>query len=469
MQSELLAEGRRRAVANQESLKLPFVKSAFLFAALALLPACSFAPIFNFPTDAGRPDGGVQTTQDSGMPVDAGLTPTEACGALNGRRCDYLARCGLIDPDVMALMQCERFFEATWCGQLTWPRHVAAGALKYDPSRAEACAEAFTTQACGEWETLPDSCTRFLIPRVPLGGDCYDGFAECTDGVCRGSSCPRTCQPRALLDDPCSADGDCRSGLYCKLSPFMPTVGQCAAFGTNGTACESDKQCLEGLQCLSQQCRVLPLPGNPCVDGQCSEGGFCEGGADAGACLARKQEGATCAADQCASSLVCDPIRGVCVKVQLSSGDLCSLAQQCPMGEVCLGASASSGGVCHAPHTEGESCESHLDCEGHLACQPVDGGMACLRRAEAGGRCLSSDVCQTGAVCSGSICTELPLPGDSCAETRACRWGLCRDLVNTDGGAVCGALLSAAQPCTRAEECASGACVSNACVARCVP
>jgi hypothetical protein len=187
-------------------------------------------------------------------------------------------------------------------------------------------------------------------------------------------------------------------------------------------------------------------------------------------CIARKLEGAACTEGQCQSTLVCDPIRAVCVRIQLSSGDACSLAQVCPVGQTCVGATAQSPGLCHAPEPEGDPCLSSRDCEAHLACQTSqDGGTSCQRRAAAGGSCESAQTCQRGAVCSAAVCTELPLPGESCTQTRACRWGLCRELAGVDAGAVCGPLLSAAQPCTKNEECASGACSSGTCVARCLP
>ena len=468
MQRELLAEGRRRAV--DEFVTLPFhFRSVTVLVTVLLLGACNFAPFFPTP-DAGKPDSGVPPTPDGGVVhLDGGLSPGEACGVLNESRCAYLARCGLIENDTRARLDCARGFEATWCGPMTWPAHVTAGTLRFDPLKAEACAESFLTQACGEWSTLSDSCQRFLVPRVPLGQDCYDGFTECLEGVCRGSSCPRTCQTRALLDDPCTADGECRSGFYCKLSPFMPTVGQCAAYGGTGAACESDPQCQDGLHCLMQQCRALPGPGLGCVAGLCSEAGFCDGVGDGGVCVPRKLEGAACTEGQCLGTLVCDPIRAVCVKVQLSPGDPCTLVQQCPVGEVCLAATSISAGLCHAPQAEGEACQADGDCEAHLACQSADGGSTCRRRASVGDRCATAQTCQAGTVCEASVCTALPLPGESCAQTRACRWGLCRDLANSDGGAICGPLLSAAQPCTRPEECASGQCAGGTCVARCVP
>lgn len=471
MQRELLAEGRRRAVEEFFLKRSNLLKAAPVFIFIALTPACAFAPSAPPDFDAGKRDSGPQPQPDSGMRGDAGLTAVDACPFLNANRCAYLARCGLIEDTPQARQECARAFEATWCGPTTWLNHVVKGALKYDPVRAEACGEGFRTQACGEFEMLPDSCTRFLLPRVQLGGDCYDNYTECLDGVCRGSSCPRTCQPRGLLDDPCSIDGDCRTGLYCKLSPFMPNAGQCANFGSQGAPCENDKQCLQGLHCLSQMCRVLPAPGDPCAQGQCAEAAYCDPAAtsDGGVCLARKQEGALCAEGECQSLLVCDPLRGTCEKARLSSGEPCSLAQQCPAGQVCLGANARTLGLCMPPQLENAPCGTHLDCQAHLACQTADGGLTCQRRVAEGRSCDSERLCRASASCTGSTCVELPLQGESCAETRVCRWGLCRDLVNSDGGAVCGPLLSAAQPCSRGDECASGSCLNGTCAARCVP
>ena len=470
MHRELLAEGRRRAV--DESLKLPSIfRSALgltLPAACLLVVACGSSPLFKFP-DAGKPDGGVTVIPDSGVRVDGGLLASEACAALNTNRCAFLARCGLIEDSTQGRFDCARSFDATWCGPLTWPTHVAAGALKYDPLKAESCAQAFATQACSEWATLPDSCTRFLVPRVPLGQACYDGYAECIDGVCRGSSCPRTCQPRALLNDACAVDGDCKTGLYCRVSEVTPSSGLCTPFGSNGSACASNRECLDGLQCLSKVCRVLPAPEVGCLEGQCAETGYCDGIADAGLCVVRKTAGQRCLGDECEALLVCDPLGSTCVKLQLSSGDLCSLAQKCPPGEVCVGATAQSSGLCHAPQTEGARCLTHGDCEAHLACLDGDAARTCQRREASGVSCDSSRVCQSGAACTATSCTALPLPGQSCADTRACRWGLCRELANTDGGAVCGPLLSAGQPCQRNDECVSGSCLSGACLARCVP
>jgi hypothetical protein len=155
--------------------------------------------------------------------------------------------------------------------------------------------------------------------------------------------------------------------------------------------------------------------------------------------------------------------------MQLSTGDACTLRQTCPDGQVCVGATATTPGLCGAPLRAGEACVASLDCEAHLTCLPVDGGKACQPRQPADGGCSVAADCLSSATCLGGACVELPLPGESCADTRTCRWGLCREVTNTDGGAVCGALLSAGQPCLWDLQCASGTCDRGTCLARCVP
>lgn len=447
----------------------PSLSSPVCLFALALVVGCGTAPATPLP-DSGRSDAGITVSTDGGAGrVDGGLAVAEACPLLNSRRCDFLARCGLIPAGTQAHAECVRELEVSWCGPLTWPSHVAKGTLKYDAQRAEACGQAFLSQDCAEWTVLPDSCTRFLLPRVPLGGECYGSYAECIDGVCRGSSCPRKCQPRALLDEVCTVDVDCRNGLYCRFPPFMSSVGQCTAFGNVGAACSDADRCAVGLQCVNEQCRALPAAGSVCLLGQCTDSSYCDGALDAGVCVTRKDEGERCSGDECQAALVCDLLSGLCVKRVLSSGDRCTLEQSCPAGETCLGVNATTAGLCDRPRAENEACAADGDCEDHLTCLGADGGSACQLRRMTGGACGSVQNCMTGTTCLDGACTPLPLPGESCATTRVCRWGLCRELANTDGGAVCGLLLTAGQPCNRGEECASGACSNGACVARCVP
>lgn len=419
--------------------------------------------------DAGRLDAGVGPTDDAGSRTDAGFNPVEACRALNLNRCAYFIRCGLLEDSPEGRDACLRELEATWCGPSTWPPHVLAGALRFDPVKADTCGTAFATWSCEEFASLPDSCASFLKPRAALGEDCFDGFTECTEGVCRGSLCPRTCQVRAFADDQCRSDAECRTNLFCKFSPFSPSSGVCATFGANGGECDQDRECLVGLHCVNRECRVLPSDGEGCLAGRCEATAFCDGAnLDGGVCVTRKGETAQCSGDECQPALICDPIDSRCIRRLLSSGDACKPGQSCPTGEVCLGGSVRTSGLCGPPLEQGLACLSTGDCEAHLAClgEP-DAGSLCRPRKPGGHACLDDRECFQSARCIKSVCTELGLPSDECSDEIGCRWGLCRPN-STDGG-VCGSLLGAGLSCTTNAQCASGICENGTCIGRCLP
>lgn len=450
--------------------ELSFFRPGLLFsvcAVAACIAGCNFSPGARPPTIIGD-SGTYQPQPDSGViALDAGLIPAAACSILNEHRCDYLARCGLIENTVSTRQNCIHAFEATWCGPQTWPSRVNKGTLRFDPQQAQVCANTFLTQACGDWNELADSCLHFLQPRVLLGQDCYDGFVECTQGVCRGSACPRTCQLQAMADEVCLSDAECRVGLYCRRSPFNPDIGLCANYGAEGASCEAGQECMSGLTCISKQCRALPLLGAPCLSGLCAQG-FCDVSFDGGICTARKTQGEPCKSGQCSDPYLCDVQSETCVPLLVEEGESCSLQQQCTQGLICFGVSARVPGQCQVPHSEGASCHLSSECESHLVCLGADGG-TCHERNSTGLACTSDEDCQTDALCIDSICTALPLPGQSCTNTNACLWGLCRELANVDGGALCGLLLSPGQSCKQSSECASGMCKRGTCAARCVP
>lgn len=429
---------------------------------------CGKLPLF-FP-DAGRPDSGVEPTTDGGTRVDGGISYVDACRNLNLNRCAYFIRCGLVEDTMDGREACVRQLEATWCGPLTWPPHVLAGALRFDPVKAETCGTAFATWSCAEFQALPDSCLTFLRPRAALNEPCFDGYTECTEGVCRGTVCPRTCQARGFSGESCSSDGECRQSLYCRRPQLMPSVGMCTPLGSAGSACEVDAECLIGLECLNQQCRLLPSSGEACLSGRCADSAYCDPlASDAGVCVTRRGEMATCDGDECQSVLVCDVLSQRCLRREVGSGDICSPSQTCPTNETCLGVSANDAGTCGAPLAVGEPCISHRDCQTHLACRADgDAGLACRPRAMAGASCATSRDCFTSATCLQGVCQQRPLPSEPCNDTLACRWGLCRESTSMDGG-VCGSLLSAGTPCRTNDQCASNICAAGTCIGRCLP
>lgn len=457
----------KRAVNVVKQFLVPALLS---FSLVALVTGAGCGTItFPLTPDAGRTDAGPVITNDGGTKTDGGVSFTETCKNLNLNRCAYLIRCGLVEDSVAGRDTCVKQLEATWCGPLTWPPHVTAGALRFDAVKADTCGTAFATWSCDEYATLPDSCTSFLKPRAALNEPCFDGYTECAEGMCRGSVCPRTCQPRGFSGETCSSDLECRQGLFCRRSPFMPTVGVCTPLGSTGAGCDTDAECLIGFHCLAQQCRVLPPAGDPCLLGQCAESAYCDATAstDGGVCVMRKGETAPCDGDQCQPVLECDVLAQRCLRAEVSTGSACSPSQSCPAPETCVGVTAGDAGTCGAPLEEGQPCLNQTDCQAHLAClSDGDAGSSCHKRAPAGASCKTSRECFNTAVCSQGVCTQRPLPSERCTTEVGCRWGLCRE--SNDAG-VCGSLLTAGMMCDEGWQCASGVCAAGLCLGRCLP
>lgn len=466
MLSELLASGRWRALQNQS---VPVtLRSPFLVFILSALVGCGASIVGPQPVaDAGFTDAGVTVRPDGGTSfTDAGLLLADACPTLNRARCTLLTRCGLIDDAQTAFAACVAQFEATWCGPLTWLSHVSSGALRYDAQGGARCVLALEEQSCGTWSVLPALCTTFLTPHAQLGEPCFDGYGECADGVCRGATCPRTCQVRATAGEVCVLDGDCRSGLVCKAPVLGSGNSVCATPGVDGTACLDSSECAEGSTCLGRECRRLGLAGESCTGGLCAPSAYCD---VSSGCVARVDQGEPCTGEQCMADSVCDPLSRTCVPATVTAGNACVPAQACPSGQACL-VNETQDSVCQPLRSLGAACLDSSECETNLSCRgEIDAGLTCQPRAGAGERCQANRDCQPTATCLEGTCVALPMPGEDCTATRRCRWGLCRDSIYVDGGGVCGSTFSAGQPCKADDECSSGQCNGSLCTTRCAP
>jgi hypothetical protein len=413
--------------------------------------------------DSGvRPDAGVfPSSPDGGLKLDL------ACALLNARRCAALERCGLVGS--AALGTCVDTLTQTWCGPTTWPAHVAQGALRYDPLVARQCADAFLTSTCANSGTLPEACGRFLLPNAGLRAACFDGFAECTDGVCRGAACPRTCQARGLVGEVCASDTDCQPTFFCRLSTTTAGVGQCQPWLRESDSCDLNSKCAQPLVCAQNKCQRLPTTGQPCPLGLCDEVSQCVSAVDGGQCIARADLAMPCTAGSCLPDLVCDPQRGVCLPAAVAvAGDPCTLLQSCPAANSCVGAQSSSPGVCTAPLVAGAACQHDDECAVELACVTVDGGRACGRRLAWGAACTTDRACQLDATCTGGVCTRAPGPGEACTDR--CRVGTCVANPNADaGGRLCAPWLGPGVACVEDGQCESRRCVSRRCLTACVP
>lgn len=412
-----------------------------LLLAWALAVSCSKLSVPDIIRPYATDDGGNRGIDSGFMPTnDAGLPLAHVCPTLNQARCETQTRCGLIENSASAFDVCVRQLENTWCGPLTWPTHVAKEALRYDAVKAEICAAQLRLMPCENWEQLPESCN-FLSPRVPLGGNCYDGFTECIDGVCRGQSCPKTCQPIAVAGELCTEDTDCGDRAFCQRAPSGSGAKQCAAKQTLASPCQHDIECLTPLACLGGECAELPRAGSACVDTRCESSSVCVG-LDGGTCF----------------SLAAD------------AGSACAPWNACLGNTTCVGASEQTLGTCEPSLTLGEPCTTSAECQAHLTCLVTDAGQSqCTPKQDTSSPCSEDNNCQAGSACVAQRCTPLPSPGEACDSTGACRWGSCRTTAHSDAGATCRVGASAGQPCVDDGECASLRCESGTCTARCSP
>lgn len=414
----------------------------------------------------GIAGGGTAVSFDAGS-SDAGLPWRTACSVLNARRCDALKRCGLLPDDTESYRACLSWLSATWCGPAKWVPRVDVGTLRYDSVRAETCATDWTTRACSDVLTEPSSCSRFLSPAVPLRGACYDGYAECVDGVCRGGACPRTCQQRGGVGDVCQVNTDCQSTLYCRTGVATGT-SQCAAYGAEGSTCSPTQWCGQGMHCVGTQCRTLPAADHPCVSGRCDDNSFCVA-VDGGTCEARRDAGVSCSDDaQCSNGLVCDTAANACVTLDLGSiGASCTRKQRCPTGATCLIEPGLLVGVCGAPKRADEPCQAATDCQAHLTCTATDGGSVCGPRLDNQASCTVARDCHVLSACVSGRCVDQPTLGKDCSTTSNCLFGACVDI--GDAGSRCIEPQGPGQPCRTGQDCASSRCEQGLCTAACLP
>lgn len=410
---------------------------------------------------AGAGAGGGSGAAADGGTGDGGLAPAALCEQLLGARCGALARCGLLSD--AGVDTCRVTLGHTWCGPLTWPSHLAVHALRLDLAQAQRCAAALSASSCAAVLSLPAECATFLVPAAMLGQSCYDGYPECAQGVCRGLTCPKSCQLPGAPGEPCVLPAECQAGLTCRFAQPGAT-GQCGSPGGADAGCDDASACAAPLACVQGHCLELPPAGQGCLLGQCAAAAWCA--ADGGGCLPRLDAGAPCQdGAACGRGLLC--LQGACAPAAVASGADCLPPQGClAPGEACVG--PADGGRCQAP-LDGGPCARDEECLAPLACQDAeDGGRRCERRLPAGAACGTTRQCQLDADCLAGSCQPRPRPGEACGAA-SCLEGLCRPGLAADGGALCGPLLGPRLGCTADAHCASGRCALGSCLTACTP
>lgn len=208
-----------------------------------------------------------------------------------------------------------------------------------------------------------------------------------------------------------------------------------------GAGCESDEDCLEGLECLEE----LPqgMCSQPCDD-DCPNDTLCVDLSGAGYCFAQCETNDDCrdgyacslgycdlpcsADEECPEQALCDNATGGCaLRQDQPAGSACVSDDQCTSGHCFL---TEDGGFCR------ENCGGHPLCEEldlpcgmlWLGSQPAASCRPAAGPVQVGGLCSSGLDCASG-VCARGTCVY------PCSQSGSCEGGAsCEDLrANIEG------------------------------------
>jgi hypothetical protein len=145
------------------------------------------------------------------------------------------------------------------------------------------------------------ACAALLVAGAScFAGDQCDYGLQCLGGDGRFNP-PGMCGAGPHAGDPCN-DGACADvGVACNAT------STCVQVGLAGDACDGETACSPLLICTGGSCQEYPKVGEPCTVG-CASGAFCmiASGLSVGTCVARQDNGATCATNAQCTSRYCD-------------------------------------------------------------------------------------------------------------------------------------------------------------------
>lgn len=288
---------------------------------------------------------------------------------------------------------------------------------------------------------------------VAAGGECFQN-RQCLSRRCNQDQ--RTCEAPGAVGGVCDISGHCQSDLWCDTSLSTKACTVPLSTRQAGETCDSVTPCASGLACLGGFCVTPRLAGAPCsAQGDCQTGLFCDT-MNGSRCAQRKAKGATCrypgTGTDCAAGLFCSTTAPSTCVDRVALGAACTGTLQCVETARCNPAT----GKCEAPLTAGAACSSGADCASGLLCQHWEG--RCAARSSSGAMCEASEACPASEYCGtggGSICqlaTKVGA-GQSCNSTSA----VCDDAYYCTSSSVCAARLAEDAGCASASSgCAAG-------------
>jgi hypothetical protein len=307
---------------------------AFLALALAGL-ACGGSSSNNTPGDGG-------TKSDGSMNKDSSMGPTamEACMARTTAQCALVAKCSPYDLAI-------HYGTQDGCVQALTPNCIdslSAPSSGATPTTAEACAMAYSSWSCEDFENNvnpPAACAQ-KTGSLASGAAC--GFpAQCQSGFCAipPNALCGTCATQPSAGDSCANLTTCGTGLTCDGKSST-----CVAYGAMGAQCSADAPCGYLLSCVGANAKMGIM--GTCQTAVQMVGAACE------------PKAATSAACAFALGLTCNSTSKTCQMATFSgSGGACGFVDDqeayCSLGGVCS-AAAGKAGTCTAAAATGGAC-----------------------------------------------------------------------------------------------------------------
>lgn len=230
------------------------------------------------------------------------------------------APCNPFDVQLLDIPECAKIFSGTKY-------------IKQDCYQDEECFNGWCDRSGGR---CPGSCVEYK----EANQDCNPSLDRCSPGfVCRSSGCSKVGDIKP--GDPCTSDDDCTSFLFCKIDG-NDAIGNCFKKKGEGEPCLAEKECIEGLDCVSNQCtsaRVGNTVGAKCgieeseaeeedpVEYTCNIFSKLECGPQKTCQKLSNQPNYPCVS-MCDMSLYCDQNVGAC-QYQGDIGRPCSSNEQC--------------------------------------------------------------------------------------------------------------------------------------------
>lgn len=253
-----------------------------------------------------------------------------------------------------------------------------------DCKRDLQCVGPFGTKKCRKEIGLREKCLIDSNNTCKVGLDCVSGFCKS------------------------QVDGNCTSNLDCQKEYYCNKEEKCKKKRLAGMQCNGSKDCIDGMHCESNVCRIGHRKSCTGAPNHCMKGLRCVGPNGKELCSMPMSVGGRCKLDPdphwfCAKGLVCES--SIC---RIAMHGKCNI--HVPKERLCVSRSACFGPPGNERCVPPSCTKSYAWCRNGTVCD----GISSDCKVPIGGTCTKRTDCVTGAECTGGKCLNLLKLGENC-------------------------------------------------------